>query len=134
MKKIEVAGAILLKEGKILCARRKESALAYISKKFEFPGGKLEPGESPKEALHRELLEEMDLFVSMEDMQEFYVAEHQYPDFFIKMHCFLCPMPKQNFLLREHLEAQWIGRNEIQQLDWVPADIPVVKALAEKGF
>lgn len=134
MKELEVSGAILLRDGKVLCAQRGVNKHDYISKKYEFPGGKLEAGETPKEALHRELIEEMDVNIDIEDMEEFYVVEHQYPDFFIKMHCFICKMSDERINLKEHLDVQWRTVETIRELDWAPADIPVLEALIKKGF
>ena len=85
MKHLEVCGAILIKENKVFCAQRGKCKEDYLSHRWEFPGRKLEA-----QALHRELIEEMDVHVDVEDMEAFFVAEYQYPDFEIRMHCFIC--------------------------------------------
>lgn len=134
MKHIEVCAAILLKDNKVLCAQRNKGKYEYVSYKYEFPGGKLEDGEDAKEALHRELIEEMDIVISEEEMEPFYVVEHQYPDFHMRMHCFLCKMQSDIVNLKEHVDMQWSTVDQIERLDWAPADIPVVNALVERGF
>ena len=134
MKHLEVCGAILLKDHKILCAKRNAGKYEYVSYKWEFPGGKLEPGENAKQALHRELIEEMDVNISENDMKLFYVVEHQYPDFEMRMHCFICKMSDEVINLKEHVDMKWSTVENIQDLDWAPADLPVVNALVKKGF
>lgn len=134
MKHLEVCGAILLKDNKVLCAQRNAGKYEYVSYKWEFPGGKLEPGESAKEALHRELIEEMDVHIDEKDMEPFYVVEHQYPDFEMRMHCFICNMRDNYVNLKEHVDIKWSTADNIEELDWAPADIPVVRALVERGF
>ncbi|MEG1469688.1 MAG: (deoxy)nucleoside triphosphate pyrophosphohydrolase [Anaerovoracaceae bacterium] len=134
MKHLEVAGAILIKDGKILCAKRGNGIYEYTSQKYEFPGGKLEGSESPKEALHRELIEEMDLNIDIDNMELFYIVEHQYPDFFIKMHCFISEITDEKINLKEHLDMQWKTTDDILDLDWAAADFPVVEALVNRGI
>lgn len=134
MKHLEVCGAILMKNGKVLCAQRNAGKYDYVAFKWEFPGGKLEEGETPKEALHRELIEEMEVHIDADDMEPFYVVEHVYPDFEMRMHCFLCSMGDENPVLREHADARWCTTDDILDLDWAPADLPVVRALVERGF
>lgn len=134
MKHLEVCGAILLKDHRILCAQRNAGKYDYVSYKWEFPGGKLEPGENAKQALRRELIEEMDVNISESDMELFYVVEHQYPDFKMQMHCFICKMSNDTINLKEHVDMRWSTIENIQDLDWAPADLPVVNALVKKGF
>ena len=105
----------------------------YISFKYEFPGGKIEPGENPKEALSRELLEEMAIDINMSDMQFFYTVNHKYPDFEITMHSYICPMKSDRFDLLEHVDYQWMSLQDLGGLDWAPADLPIVKELMKKG-
>lgn len=103
MKIIEVSGAILVNDGEILCAQRNKGKHEYVSYKYEFPGGKIEQGETPAEALHRELIEEMEVDIPAETMKHFYTVEHTYPDFEIKMHCFICNMEDRHIVLKEHI-------------------------------
>lgn len=133
-KHLEVCGAILMKDGKVLAAQRNAGKYEYVSYKWEFPGGKLEDGENAKEALHRELIEEMDVHISVEDMEPFYVVEHEYPDFTMRMHCFTCNMHDGHINLKEHVDMKWCTMDDIMDLDWAPADVPVVEVLVKKGF
>lgn len=129
MKKIEVVAAILCFEDKILCVQRAESKLPYISKKFEFPGGKIERGESQKEALKRELIEELDITPRIENL--FLTVTHKYPDFDLTMHSYICKTDKTNIKLHEHISSIWLSKKNLTQLDWAAADIPIVKKLME---
>lgn len=127
MKKVEVVAAIIINDDKILCAQRAESKLEYISKKFEFPGGKIEQGETKKEALKRELIEELNITPKINEL--FLSVTHQYPDFELTMHSFICEMSNKDVTLNEHISSQWLALNELDSLDWAAADIPIVNKL-----
>jgi 8-oxo-dGTP diphosphatase len=127
MKKIEVVAAILCFEDEILCVQRAESRLPYISKKFEFPGGKIEEGENRKEALKRELIEELKITPKIADL--FLTVEHSYPDFEITMHSYICNAESKDVTLTEHIASKWLPRKELGQLDWAAADIPIMHKL-----
>jgi 8-oxo-dGTP diphosphatase len=127
MKKIEVVAAIVLYDDLILCVQRPESSLEYISKKFEFPGGKVEVGESFEQALRRELIEELNLIVDIKS--HYLTVVHQYPDFELTMHSFICESNTPNVTLNEHLEFKWLSINNLLDLDWAQADIPIVNKL-----
>ncbi len=129
MKELNVVAAILIYNDKILCAQRAEGKYEYISYKYEFPGGKLEAGESPEEALHRELIEEMDVNVDINKMQYFYTVNHEYPDFKIKMQSFICKVQNTNVNLKEHASIKWLEKNQLNVLDWAEADLPIVEKL-----
>lgn len=132
MKKVEVVAAILIHGNEILCAQRAESKLEYISKKFEFPGGKIEPGESRQDALKRELNEELN--INPEINQPYLTVVHQYPDFELTMHSFLCNTDTKKIVLTEHITSKWLKRSELINLDWAAADIPIVKKLIQDGW
>ena len=134
MKHLNVSGAILVNDGQILCAQRNTSKYEYTSLKFEFPGGKIEQGETPAQALHRELIEEMDVDIDVDSMKAFYVVEHEYPDFSITMHTFICPVSNRNVNLKEHVSCEWLSLSELDKLDWAGADLPVVNQLKERGI
>ena len=127
MKKVEVVAGVILFQDEILCVQRAKSKLKYISEKFEFPGGKIEVGESKKAALRRELIEELDIEPIIEEL--FLTITHQYPDFELTMHSFLCKLDTQEITLNEHISSQWLKKNNLLKLDWAAADIPIVTKL-----
>lgn len=129
MKKVEVVAAILTLGEEILCAQRAESKLDYISEKFEFPGGKIEDGETKKEALKRELEEELSINPKINDL--YITVVHQYPDFELTMHTFLCDIKNKNISLNEHISSKWLKRNDLLSLDWAAADLPIVNKLMQ---
>lgn len=130
MKHVNVAAAIIINSGKILCVQRGANKFDYISKKFEFPGGKIEAGELPQETVVREIHEELKMNVIVE--QDFLTVNHEYPDFKIQMHSFICSTPSKELQLSEHISFKWLGVNELKQLDWAAADIPIVDKLVEE--
>ena len=127
MKQIEVVAAIIQFENKFLCVQRGEGKYSYISLKYEFPGGKIEPGESLNQALEREIKEELQYDICVREL--FLTVEHQYPDFQLKMHSYLCSAVDTNFTLTEHINYQWLKINQLDELDWAAADIPIVEKL-----
>lgn len=131
MKKIEVVAAIIYFENKILCVQRPKNKLAYISEKFEFPGGKIEQGETQEEALKRELFEELNILTEIKSF--FITVIHEYPDFELTMHSFICEVKTKELNLNEHIALKWLELNELNELDWAAADIPIVKKLIMNG-
>ncbi len=131
MKKIEVVAGIIKYENKILCVQRGESKLQYISKKFEFPGGKIEQGETKEIALIREIQEELDIKITIKN--EYMTVEHQYPDFHLVMYTFICNANSIELKLNEHISHEWLYINELKKLDWAAADIPIVDKLIANG-
>ena len=127
MKTIEVVAAIIIYDNKILCVQRGESKLNYISKKYEFPGGKIELGETKEEAIKREILEELNLEIEVRD--EYMTVNHQYPDFFLIMHSFICECKNPILTLSEHIDFKWLITSELENLDWAAADIPIMEKL-----
>lgn len=130
MKQVEVVAAIIENEKKILCVQRGESKLPYISKKYEFPGGKIESGETNQEALIREIKEE--LRIEIQDLKYFLTVEHDYPDFKITMHSYKCKVDNPTIHLSEHIDFKWLYLNEMENLDWAAADIPIVDKLKKE--
>ena len=128
MKKIvKVVGAIIEnKNGEILCTLRpKEKSLGNM---WEFPGGKIEPGESEKEALKRELKEELNLNIEIDDY--FMEVEKEYERVIINLTCYTCKFKEgMSFDLKEHSGFVWLRRENLQSLVWVPTDYPVVERL-----
>lgn len=131
MKKIEVVAAVIYFENKILCVQRPKNKFEYISEKFEFPGGKIEEGESKEDALKRELSEELNIFPSIRS--PFIKVVHEYPDFELTMHSFLCEVESDKLILNEHIAKEWLPLEEINKLDWAAADIPIVNHLVNNG-
>lgn len=131
MKKIEVVAAIIYFQEKILCVQRPQSKLAYISEKFEFPGGKIENGETKIDALKRELSEELNIKPEVKSL--FLTVNHQYPDFELTMHSYICQIETQTITLNEHISKEWLTLTELKKLDWAAADIPIVDKLIMNG-
>lgn len=127
---MEVVAAVFEFEGKLLAFQRGPAKYEYVSNKFEFPGGKVEEGEDHKLALERELQEELELDAEVND----YVmtVEHTYPDFSIKMHCFLVHLDQFDGRLTEHTSFAHVSLSDADELDWIEADRPVLKILREK--
>lgn len=127
MKEVEVVAAIIISDGKILCVQRNINKYEYISKKFEFPGGKIEISETKEQAIVREIQEELKM--NIEVQEEFLTVHHEYPDFKIIMHSFICSCEDALLTLTEHIDYKWLSKNELFELDWAAADIPIVEEL-----
>lgn len=128
LKKINVVGAILIENGKILCAQRGEGKpLAYL---WEFPGGKIETGETPQEALIRELQEELLIEVEVQS-EKFEETSYQYDFGLVNLTTFICFLKKGTPQLIEHIAVEWLAPKELTTLEWAPADIPSVEKLME---
>lgn len=128
-KKVQVVAAIIEHNNKILCVQRGENKFEYISRKYEFPGGKIEKGETSKQAIVREILEELKLVIFVEE--EYLKVEHDYPDFFIAMQSFICSCINPIVTLTEHIDYVWLSPTELEGLDWAAADIPIVNKLKQ---
>ena len=124
MKTIEVVAAVIVHDGKVFAAQR-----GYGDQKdgWEFPGGKMEAGETPKAALVREIREE--LAVTVTPIRHLTTVEYDYPKFHLTMHCFLCRVVSGDIQLLEHEASRWLSKEELDDIDWLPADIKAVEAL-----
>ncbi|MGR5282279.1 (deoxy)nucleoside triphosphate pyrophosphohydrolase [Photobacterium damselae] len=127
-KQIEVVAAVLMNGGQFLAVQRGESKLSYVSKKWEFPGGKVEAGETLVAAITRELEEE--LRITIAEPQFLLTVEHSYPDFDITMHCFVVNVLTRELELTEHLDSRWLNKEQLWDLDWAAADVPAVEMLS----
>lgn len=118
MKTIEVVAAIIIKNGQVFASQR-----GYGEWKgwWEFPGGKMEAGESPQEALKREIREELDAEVEVKELLE--TVEWDYPDFHLTMHCFICSLLSESLQLNEHKAATWLTHETLRSVKWLPADV-----------
>ena len=126
MKIIEVVAAIIQHNNKIFVTRR---GYGEFENMWEFPGGKMEMGETREEALRREIKEELEL--DIEISKYLTTVEYDYPNFHLKMYCFICTISGGELQLNVHNDAKWTTLDELDNLNWVPADILVIEKLKE---
>ena len=126
LKQIEVVAALILREGRVFATPR-----GYGPWKdwWEFPGGKMEPGESREDALRREIAEELSCSIQVGDLLD--TVEWDYPEFHLTMHCFLCSLEEEAPHLNEHEAARWLSADELLSVNWLPADYGLLPKLAE---
>lgn len=130
MKKIEVVAAVIEYQGKILAVQRGTSKLPYISQKWEFPGGKMEAGETEEQTIIREIREE--LHMNILPKEKLLTVQHTYPDFHLTMHTWLCTPLNEDLQLNEHQAFAWLDTKDLKTLDWAEADVAVVEVLSEE--
>ncbi len=128
MKSIQVVAAVIFHEGKVFATQR---GYGEWKDGWEFPGGKIEPGEKPEEALIREIREELDLGIAVE--QKICDVEQDYPSFHLSMQCFRCSIRTGEPRLLEHEAARWLEREALYTLSWLPADQKVLPEI-EKNW
>jgi len=124
MKTIEVVAAIIKDADTILATRRGYGEFINM---WEFPGGKMEVGETKEEALIREIREELSITISVDLFVT--TVDYDYPNFHLTMHCFLCTQVNGTLTLNEHNDAKWIHKSELNELDWLPADLEILETL-----
>ena len=120
-----VAGLIMNDKGEILCAQRSASKYEYISYKWEFPGGKVEEGENDFQTLSRELQEELDIKVDIQE--KLCQVEHDYPDFHLSMPVYKCKLLSNSLKLLVHTDLKWLQPNQMLSLNWADADVETAK-------
>ena len=125
MKTIRVTAAIILQENRIFATQR---GYGEVKDGWEFPGGKIEEGETPQQALIREIREELDTEIEVGGLVD--RVEYDYPGFHLSMDCFLCRVRSGDLVLKEHEAARWLTREELDSVDWLPADRGLIKKLA----
>lgn len=124
MKKIEVVAAIIQKDQKIFATQR---GYGEFKDGWEFPGGKIEQGETPGQALVREIKEELDTEIEVGELVD--IVEYDYPQFHLTMHCFLCSIKSGDLVLKEHEAAKWLATEDLDSVDWLPADLGLIEKL-----
>ena len=127
MKNIEVVAAIITENGKVYATQR---GYGDFKDGWEFPGGKVEPGETKEAALKREIEEELNTEVSVDSF--LCTVEQDYPKFHITMHCYMCSIVSGRLELKEHENAVWLSSDNIDSLAWLPADIKILDYIKEK--
>lgn len=124
MKTIEVVASIIIKDGKVFSTQR---GYGEFKGWWEFPGGKIESGECPQEALIREIHEELDAEISVGELLE--IVEWDYPNFHLTMHCFVCSLISESLYLNEHEAAAWLTMETLHSVKWLPADEGILRKI-----
>ncbi len=129
MKTIKVVAAVIkledkMEETKIFATQR---GYGEFKGGWEFPGGKLEQGETPKQALKREIMEELDTEIEVGELID--TIEYDYPNFHLSMQCFWCRVVKGDLVLKEHEASKWLTKDTLDTVKWLPADIVIVNTI-----
>lgn len=122
MKTVRVVAGIIIEDGKVFATQR---GYGEFKDGWEFPGGKIEQGETPEEAVVREIMEELDTEVEVKEL--FDTVEYDYPKFHLSMDCFICKIKKGDLVLKEHEAAKWLTKETLHTVDWLPADYGLVE-------
>ena len=127
MKTVNVVAAVICENGRVFATQR-----GYGENKdgWEFPGGKIEPGETPQQALAREIGEELDTRIAVGALLT--VIEYDYPAFHLRMQCFWCRIVEGTPVLKEHEAARWLGLENLDSVDWLPADRAIIPLIRDK--
>lgn len=127
MKTVKVVAAIIRDGGKVFATQR---GYGDYKDGWEFPGGKIEPGETPQQALEREIKEELDTDIAVGDCLA--TVEYDYPAFHLSMQCFWCKIVDGKPVLKEHEAARWLDADHIDSVDWLPADLTIIELIKDK--
>ncbi len=130
MKKIRVVAAIIsaLNENGETIIFATQRGYGEFKGGWEFPGGKIEPGETPEEALRREIMEELDTEIRVGELVD--TIEYDYPTFHLSMDCFWCEILNGNLVLKEHEDARWLSKTQLKDVEWLPADVTLIENIA----
>ena len=126
MKSIEVVAAVIVKDGRIFATQR---GYGDFKDFWEFPGGKIEPGEKAEDALIREIKEELDADITVDSFLQ--TIEYDYPKFHLILHCYLCSLNTKEVHLLEHESARWLSTDELDSVAWLPADLSLISSLKQ---
>lgn len=126
MKVIKVVAAIIVRDGEVFATQR---GYGDLKGGWEFPGGKIEVGETPQEALAREIKEELDTEIEVGEF--FDNVEYDYPNFHLSMGCYICKIKSGKLTLLEHEAAKWLTVDNLNSVDWLPADQGLIEKLAD---
>ena len=124
MKTIRVAAAIIIENGKVFATQR---GYGEFKDGWEFPGGKIEPDETPEAAIVREIREELDTEVDVVELLD--TVEYDYPKFHLSMDCFICKIRSGDLVLKEHEAAKWLTKETLGSVEWLPADLGLVEKI-----
>ena len=126
MKTIKVVAAIIVDGGNVFATQR---GYGEFKDGWEFPGGKIEAGETPQKALVREIKEELDTEITVGELLD--TVEYDYPNFHLSMDCFICEVKAGDLVLKEHEAAKWLTKETLNSVDWLPADLGLVEKIRE---
>ena len=126
MKTVKVVAAIIIHEGKVFATQR---GYGEFKDGWEFPGGKIEPGETPEAALIREIEEELDTEIEVIDLLD--KVEYDYPNFHLSMDCFISKIKTGNLVLKEHEASKWLSIDNLSEVDWLPADLLLIDKIKD---
>ena len=124
MKTIRVVAAIIIEKGKVFATQR---GYGEFKDGWEFPGGKIEPGETSKAAIVREIKEELDTEIEVVKLLD--TVEYDYPQFHLSMDCFICKIKSGDLVLKEHEAAKWLTKENLDSVDWLPADLSLIEKI-----
>lgn len=127
MKTVRVVAAVIRDNDKIFATQR---GYGDLKGGWEFPGGKIEEGETPQEALKREIMEELDTEIEVGELID--TIEYNYPDFHLSMGCYWCSVVSGNLVLKEHEAARWLTKGKLRSMEWLPADIRLIDTIQRK--
>lgn len=122
MKRVKVVAAVIKKDGKVFATER---GYGEFKDMWEFPGGKVEEGEESRDALVREIKEELDTTISVEDYID--TIEYDYPTFHLSMECYWCSIVEGSLVLLEHESAKWLEKDSLYSVEWLPADLTIIE-------